>query len=49
MTDGQNFFDQLVRNKLRTYDSTQKLATGQGLITQLVVFWTIIISKNIIR
>ena len=30
MTDGQNFFDQPIRNKLITYDNVQKLATGQG-------------------
>ena len=28
--DGQNFFDQPARNNLRTYDSIQKIATGQG-------------------
>ena len=28
--DEQNFFDQLVRNNLITYDSVQKIATGQG-------------------
>ena len=30
MIDEQNFFDQLVRNNLRTYDSIRKIATGQG-------------------
>ena len=30
MTDGQNFFDQPVRNDLITYDSIRKIATGQG-------------------
>ena len=30
MTDGQNFFDQPIRNKLITHDNVQKLATGQG-------------------
>ena len=28
--DGKNFFDQQVRNSLITYDSIQKIATGQG-------------------
>ena len=28
--DGQSFFDQPVKNNLRTYDSIQKIATGQG-------------------
>ena len=30
MTDGRNFFDQNVKNNLRTYDDIQKIATGQG-------------------
>ena len=30
MIDRQNFYDQPVRNSLRTYDSIQKIATGQG-------------------
>ena len=30
MTDGRNFFDQHVKNNLRTYDDIQKIATGQG-------------------
>ena len=30
MIDGQNFFDQPVRNDLITYDNIQKIATGQG-------------------
>ena len=30
MIDGQNFFDQKVRNSLITYDSIQKIVTGQG-------------------
>ena len=29
MNNGQNFFHQLVRNKLVTYDSIQKIAIGQ--------------------
>ena len=29
MIDGQNFFDQLVKNNLRTYDKIQKIAIGQ--------------------
>ena len=44
--DGQKFFDQPVKNNLRTYDNIQKLATGQrddkaGCL--------LIISKTIIR
>ena len=30
MIDGQNVFDQPVRNNLRTYDSFRKIATVQG-------------------
>ena len=30
MADGQNFFNQPVKNNLITYDSIQKIATGQG-------------------
>ena len=30
MTNGQNFFDQPVRNNLITYDNIHKIATGQG-------------------
>ena len=29
MIDGQNFFDQPVRNDLITYDNIRKIATGQ--------------------
>ena len=30
MIDEQIFFDQTVKNNLRTYDNIQKIATGQG-------------------
>ena len=30
MIDGQNFFDQQVRNNLITYHSIRKVATGKG-------------------
>ena len=30
MIDGQNFFDQPVKNNLRTYNNIQKIAIGQG-------------------
>ena len=29
MIDGRNFFDQPVKNNLKTYDNVQKNATGQ--------------------
>ena len=38
MIDGQNVFDQPVTNNLRTYDNIQKIATGLGDVTQLVVY-----------
>ena len=28
--DGRNFFDQTIKNDLRTYDNIHKIATGQG-------------------
>ena len=45
----QKCFDQPVRNNLIIYDSVQKTGTGEGDITQLVISWTTIISKTIIR
>ena len=30
MVDGRNFFDQLIKNDLKTYDNIRKIATGQG-------------------
>ena len=30
MIDGQNFFDQPIRNDLITYDNIQRIATSQG-------------------
>ena len=30
MIDGQNFFDEPVKNNIRTYDKIRKVATGQG-------------------
>ena len=30
MIDGQNFFDQPVKNNLRAYDSIRKTAAGHG-------------------
>ena len=29
MIDGRNFFDQTVKNNLRTYDNIRKIAAGQ--------------------
>ena len=49
MTDGQNVFDQSVRNSLITYDSIQKFATGQGLdyTTGCLTDYKKILKKNI--
>ena len=30
MINGNNFFDQLIKNDLKTYDNIQKITTGQG-------------------
>ena len=30
MIDGRNFFDQPVKDNLKTYDNNRKIATGQG-------------------
>ena len=30
MIDGENIFDQSIKNNLRTYDKIQKVVTGQG-------------------
>ena len=30
MIDGRNFFDQPLKNDLRTYDNIRKIATGLG-------------------
>ena len=47
MIDGENFFDQPIRNNLKTYDNIRKQV--KKMLTQLVVCWTMIISINIIR
>ena len=30
MIDGNNFFDQVVKNNIRTYDNIRKISAGQG-------------------
>ena len=30
MINGRNFFDQPIKNDLKTYDNIKKIATGQG-------------------
>ena len=45
MIDGQNIFDQPVKNDLRTYDNIRKIATGQkddyttGCIYNVIYYW----------
>ena len=43
MIDGQKFFDQLVKNDVRT------LQLLKEMITQLTVCWNLTILKNIIK
>ena len=47
MIDGKTVFDQPVKTDLRKYDNIRKIATGQGMTIQQVVYWTILVSKNI--
>ena len=35
--NGENFFDQSIKNNKVTYDNIRKIATGQGMTMQLVV------------
>ena len=44
----EKFFDKPVKKDLGTYDNKRKTATGQGIITQRVLYKTILISKNVI-
>ena len=37
MINGQNFFHQPIKNNKLTYENIKKIATGQEMITQLVV------------
>ena len=47
--DGQNFFDQPIRNDLMHMIIFEKLQQVNEMIAQLVVCCTIIISKTIVR
>ena len=47
MIDGKNFFDQPVKNYKATDE--YKLQLVKELITQLLVFWIILILKKLIR
>ena len=49
MIHGQNFFDQPVKNNLRTYDSIRRIPTGQEDDYTTGCLLTIIKSKNTTR
>ena len=46
MTDGRNFFDQPIKNDLKTYDNIRKIATGQDHDYTRGCLWDFPISKN---
>ena len=53
MIDGWHFFDQPIKNDLKTYDTIRTIATGQGdnYITGCLLYYIILyypISKNTI-
>ena len=47
MINGRNFFDQPIKNDLKTYNNTRKIVTGQVMITQQDFYWIISILKNV--
>ena len=49
MIDGQNVFDQPVKNDLRTIDNVQKVPTGQGddYTTGCLLDWVFLIETNL--
>ena len=49
MIDGQDIFDQPVRNNLITHDNIKKLQQVKEMIIQLVVCNTVIILKTFVR
>ena len=49
MIDGQDIFDQPVRNNLITNGNIKKLQQVEEMIIQLVVCNTVIILKNFVR
>ena len=49
--DGRNFYDQPINNQetndlIKQYDELRKVSTGQVMITQLAVYWILLISKK---
>ena len=49
MIDGRNLCDQPTKNSLIAYDNKRKIETAKEMITQLIFYWVIPISKIIIR
>ena len=49
MTDGRNFFNQPVKDNLITYDNNHKSQLVKELMTQLILYWMMPISKIIVR
>ena len=49
MIDGENFFDQSINNNLKTYEILEKWLLVKEMIIQLVINWTIHISKIVIK
>ena len=49
MIDGQDIFDQPVRNNLITHDNIKKLQQVKEMIIQLVVCNNVILLKNFVR
>ena len=47
--DGKNLFDQPVKHNMRENDNIREITTNQGDDYTLVVYWTVIISKIIIK
>ena len=48
MIDGQNIFDQPVKNDLSTFDNVQKVATAQGddYTTGCLLEWLFLVENN---
>ena len=45
--DGRNFSDQPNNDVIKEYDELKKVSSGKVMITQLVVYWILLIAKTI--
>ena len=45
--DGRNFSDQSINDVIKEYDELKKVSSGKVMITQLVVYWILLIAKTI--